>query len=639
MAEFDDRYNQAGILCAEVAVAAAPAGRDTAAALEGMRDTLRRLATVIAAYGGAIRERRDDVIVAEFDWASDAVAAALAFQAADAVHHEHAGGDVVPYLGAGVALGGTSGTGRKASGAALTAARRLARLAVSGEVVVDGAVREAVPARLPFEYRALGGPSPDGLDDPSRAYAVTANPRDVPLPDPRAVEVLAAGARRRTVLRIAAALIAAALIVAGGNLAWRHQPSGPVEPAFLASIRDDMADRTSVAVLPFENRTGDRDLEYVGDALTEILIDSLASIDGLLVIARDSTYTYKARTVAPRKVAADLGVRYVMEGSVQRAGRTLRISASLVDALDGRRLWSQDYDGPVEKLFDVQDGIVDKFLLTARAGPRDGDLSRGHYGDTQNIEALRQLTGLPRQALLTTWEGTVEARVAAEKAIELDPAYAAAWELLGETYLVEARRSRDAGKRSAALARAEGAARQALAANDRDPAAHTLEATVHWMRSEFDGALEEGRRAVDLGPSGAAEHAALTLFTFSAGDWAQTIEHARTAIRLHPHHPPWYLLRLSYALTLDGRFDAAIEVADAGLQRAESGRPREAFLVGLALAQAGRGDADEARLQMGKALELRPTLRAADFAASQAFADPAITERFRAALVEAGMPG
>ena len=320
-----------------------------------IQDAFRRFSSTIDAYNGATHELRGDALVAEFARASDAVAAGLAFQIENTESNARLEDDLQPRLRIGISLGEVVIADSTVTGAGVVLAQRVEQLAEPGGVCITGAIHEAVPQYLPLDYSDLGKREAKGFDEPVYVYSASVKAgKQVPSPEP-AVSV---GAQSRKPKRPWTAGAIALLVLVVGGLAW-WQPWVPrEEPASIERMAFSLPDKPSIAVLPFTNMSGDAEQEYFVDGMTEDLITDLSKLSGLFVIARNSTFTYKGKSVKVRQVAEELGVRYVLEGSVRRAGDRVRINAQLIDATSGGHLWAERYDGSPSDVFALQDQVT-----------------------------------------------------------------------------------------------------------------------------------------------------------------------------------------------------------------------------------------------------------------------------------------
>jgi TolB-like protein len=398
----------------------------------------------------------------------------------------------------------------------------------------------------------------------------------------------------------------------------RHHPESPREPLPLPG-------KPSLAVLPFINISTDPDQEPFADGLTEDLITDLSRNAGLFVIARNSTFAYKGKSTDARRIASDLGVRYLLEGSIRRAAGRVRINAQLIDATTGGHLWAERFDRTSEDIFAVQDEVIAK-IVEALVGQLAAPPARRRPA---NLEAY-DLCVRARVLYLQSARETREARLLLERAIKLDPQYAEAhrwlafnlwlsWCFWGEPRDPTQRRAVELAERAAAL--------DPYDAGNRWVLGFVLAHDHRWAESEAEFAA-----ALELDPNHADAWAMLTDLSVMANRPADAIEQSRKALRLNPHPPGWYYWMLGEALYAARDYEQAIET----LKREETYRTESRRLLAASLAQAGR--IDEARHEAELFLLSNPNFKIRKWAASQPFRDESMRQHFVEGLRKAGLP-
>jgi TolB-like protein/DNA-binding winged helix-turn-helix (wHTH) protein/Flp pilus assembly protein TadD len=318
-----------------------------------------------------------------------------------------------------------------------------------------------------------------------------------------------------------------------------------------------LPDKPSIIVLPLVNLSGDPEQEYFSDGLTEVLTRDLSRLSSLFVISRNSAFTYKGKAVKVQDVSKEMGVRYVLEGSVQKADQQVRINVQLIDATTGYHVWSEQYDRPLTDIFALQDEIVRKIVTTLRLQltlQEQGLIVRKH---TDNVEAYDAfLRGLEYFWRISK-EGNAQARQMFEKAIALDPQYAEAYAQLGFTYFMEASLSWSTDPQT--LERALALEQQALALNDSLPLAHALLGLVYVRLQQYEQAIAEGERAIALAPNDAGAYVAQADALSIAGRPEDALRALAHVMRLTPHAPPpSYAYELGWAYRAAGRYTEAI---------------------------------------------------------------------------------
>src|SRR5713226_8509641 len=314
-------------------------------------------------------------------------------------------------------------------------------------------------------------------------------------------------------------------------------------------------DKPSIAVLPFTNMSSDSDQEYFSDGITDDLITALSRLPGVFVVARSSTFTYKGKAAKVQDIGRELGVAYVLEGSVRKSENELRITAQLVDTTGGSHLWADRFDRPLKDIFALQDEIVQKIVTTLKLQltlEQQGWISRKH---TDNLEAYDYyLRGLV--AFNFTKEGTAQARQLWEKAVALDPEYAEAYAQLGRTYYWEWAYHWSTDPQTPK--RAFDLERKALALDDTLPMAHSRLSQLYSLERQYDQAIAEGERAIALDPNNADSHMIQAQVLNNAGRPEEALAPLAQAMRLNPHYPPMYSVELGRAYCSIGRYAEAI---------------------------------------------------------------------------------
>ncbi len=326
-------------------------------------------------------------------------------------------------------------------------------------------------------------------------------------------------------------------------------------------------DKPSIAVLPFTNMSDDRDQEYFSDGITDDLITALSRLSGVFVIARSSTFTYKGKAAKVQDIGRDLGVAFLLEGSVRKSDNKLRITAQLVDTTSGNHLWAERYDRPLEDIFALQDEIVLKIVTTLKLQltlEQQGLVSRKH---TNNLEAYDYyLRGLIASDF--TKEGNAQARQLWEKAVTLDPEYAEAYAQLGRTYYLEWAYHWSTDPQTPK--RAFELVRKALALDDNLPTAHSRLSQLYSLQQQYDQAIAEGERAIALDPNDADSHYIQAVVLNYAGRPEEALGPLAQAMRLNPHYPPLYLHELGKNYCYIGRYAEAIATLKEAAKRIPS---------------------------------------------------------------------
>ncbi len=393
-----------------------------------------------------------------------------------------------------------------------------------------------------------------------------------------------------------------------------------------------LPDKPSLVVLPFTNMSADAKQEYFSDGLSEILTSELSKLPGLFVISRNSAFTYKGKAVKVQEVGRELGVQYVLEGSVLRAGDQLRITAQLIDAAQDHHLWAERYDRPLKDIFALQDEIVQKIGTTLKLQLTLWEEGLPVRKRTDNLAAYDYFLRGTEYCCRFTKEDNALARQMYEKALALDPQYAEAYAWLGVTYLQEWLFQWSPDPQN--LERAFALAQKALALDDSLPAAHQLLSQIYLVKKQYDPARAEVERALALDPNFADAYMVMGNILNCVGRPQETLRVMEKALRLNPHYPAWYSLPLGFAYWLTGRPQEAIAEAKRAIARVPNLRPAHGI---LAISYSELGREAEARAEGAEMLRISPNLSLEFLRQNSPYTDPAVTERWLAALRKAGL--
>jgi adenylate cyclase len=399
-----------------------------------------------------------------------------------------------------------------------------------------------------------------------------------------------------------------------------------------ASEKVILPDKPSIAVLPFVNMSGDPEQEYFSDGITEDLITDLSKASGLFVIARNSAFTYKGKAVKVQEVSRELGVRFILEGSVRKAGNRVRISAQLVDAITGGHLWAERYDRELTDIFDLQDEVTQEIVSALAINLTKLEEDRLARRGTDNLKAYDYALRGQESYYRFTKEANVEAQEMFEKSVELDSRYASAYSWLG---LVLLHRWTHGWSQDPQLPdRAFESAQRAVGLEESLPEAHRILGDVYLYRKQHEKAMAELERAIAINPNYADAFAGLAEVLNWTGKPEKAIELVKKGMRLNPHHHAWYFYVLGTSYILTDLHEEAIEV----LKR---GTIRNAEFLGshLALAPlyAEMGRIEEAQQEVKEILRVSPHFSIEMLRGMIPSKDTAIIERVIEAFHKAGL--
>jgi adenylate cyclase len=326
-----------------------------------------------------------------------------------------------------------------------------------------------------------------------------------------------------------------------------------------------LPDKPSIIVLPFVNLSNDPEQEYFSDGVTEDITNFLSRLSGLFVISRTSAFTYKGKPTKVQDISREMGVRYVLEGSVRKTNHHIRVTAQLIDALTDHHLWAERYERPLIDIFTVQDEIVQKIVTTLKLQLTLREQGYRVHKHTDNVDAYDTFLRSVEYFWGLTKETIAKARELLEKALSLDPQYAQAYAQLGWTYYFEWVWHWSTDPQT--LERALVLAQQALALDDSLPAVHSLLSVVHAQKQQYDQAITEDDRAIALNPNNADSYVVRAEALSCVGRPEEALFAAEQAIRLNPRCPPPYLFELGCAYRLTGRYADAVAVLKEAIRR------------------------------------------------------------------------
>ena len=611
----------------------------TVTALDAARNVFR---AAIEANQGHVINTAGDSVLALFDTAAGAVTAALEVQRELDANSSGVAPDRQLRFRIGVHLGDVMETvDGDVYGDGVNIAARLQALATPGGIVVSEAVRVSVKKRVAAAFDDLGMQAVKNIDEPVRAFSMRAFGSPVP-----AAPKGARWATRR--LGWLAAIAALAVIAIGA--AWWLRPSNPPRDTSAATSSAPgaavSAGKPSIAVLPFDNMSGETDKAYFADGITEDLITDLSKVAGLVVIARNSTFQYKGKAHDVRDIGKALNVRYVLEGSVRRSGESVRVNAQLIDAATGAHVWADRYDGEMKDIFGVQDTVTRNVVKALSVELTKDDSDRVAQRGTQNVQAYDIFLKGWERYLKQTPEDFRAAIVEFKKAVELDPNYGRAYAALAAVYWESFTRfwgdAVGLGPRNEeALYQAEQYLARAMRAPT--PLAHQVSSAMLVQSQQNEEAIAEAKRAIASDANDANGYIALAGALSFGGRPAEALEAVDRAMRLNPRYPSSYLYQRGLAQFGANRLDEAAT----SLERAVAMNPEDYWSQRLLLATYGSLGRRE------DATKLSATLRKKDQRGQNAYRDPLTiralaywypfsnaddAKRFAEGLAKAGVP-
>jgi adenylate cyclase len=414
---------------------------------------------------------------------------------------------------------------------------------------------------------------------------------------------------------------------------WRAYLQPPDKVAPVKKMTYPLPNKPSIAVLPFSNMTGDPTQDYFCDGLSEEIITALSKTPKLFVIARNSTFTYKVKSVKVQQVAEDLGVQYVLEGSLRKAGDQIRITSQLTDALSGHHLWAERYDRTVKDMFTIQDEITKNIITALQVKLTEGEQARVYAKGTENLGAYLKIMEANWLLQQSTKEQVIKARQLAEEAISLDSNYALAYSVLGHYHIMDMWLGLSKSPKESIMRAIELYQKAITLDSSLAHARIRLGYIYAAMVRQHDKGIAEGEKALALAPNSADFVNMYAIILTYAGRWHGAIPLFREALRLNPKPPNNYYRHFAVVLRETGQYDEAVSL----LKKAIRQEPDDIFshLV-LTSVYSYAGRQEEARAAAAEVLRIKPTFRIEQLPQGT-HKDLAIVEHENEALRNAGL--
>ncbi len=580
----------------------------------------------IAEYHGRIVKSTGDGLLAEFSSIVDAVRCAVTIQMAMSAREADMPEDKRIAYRVGINLGDIVIDGDDIYGDGVNIAARLEALAEPGGICVSQTALSHVKGKVNSDFEDLGAQKLKNMVEPVQVYRVLMQP------EAAATDSAEPVAKPKLWRWAAIAAAVGVVVVAAGVLFWlprvvEEEPAS-VEPTLLTHPA-----KASIAVLPLDNLSDDPSQEYFAAGLTEDLTTALSRVPELFVIARNSTETYKGKSVDVRQVAKDLGVRHVLKGSVQKSGDRLRVTAQLIDGTSGAHLWSERYDREIKDLFVLQDEIVKQVLVALQVKLTEGDAARIGSRGTKNLEAWILSVQASTEGFKFTPEGNNNARQLYQAAHEADPNWANPLAGLAWTYREALRRGWSTSKEDDRRRGIE-LAKEAISMDPDDPFGYMQLGNLYIERGDVNEGIVLREKAVEIAPNDFYALVGLAWQLSLIGQEKRALELYQRCKRVSPLFPYWLLAAEGFALHLDGQHERAIEVFKQSLARSARGDVHGR----LAVVYADLGRMDEAREQIKIVLEKNPNAKVRDFLRILNFQDPKRTEWYASLLKASGLP-
>jgi TolB-like protein/class 3 adenylate cyclase len=561
------------------------------------------MSTLIQQFRGRVVDTPGDNLLAEFASVVDAVQCAVEIQHVLSVKNAELAENRPMEFRIGVNLGDVIEEGDRIYGDGVNIAARLEGLAETGGICISGTAHEHIENKLPLRYDYLGEHTVKNILKPIRVYRAQT----------QFEAVLAVSERKKLRLKrwYGAAMIIAAIMVVGAAAItlytnfWRST-APPAEVSSDKQLPFPLPIEPSIAVMPFENLIGDANQDFIADGLSENVIASLSKIPEMIVSSRNNTFAYKSKHIKAQQVAEEPGVRHVLEGSIQKSGNRLRITAQLIDAVTGNHLWTEQYEREKTDLFDLVDEVTHEITIELLVKLMYGEQVRAWANGTKNREAWDHVSKTLNLPL--TKEDNARALKLLKKAVTLDSDYSEAWALLSLTIIIDASMQWSESF-DESYKKSIQALQKALALDDSNPLAHAILSFFHGIRNQNEKVIAESEKAIALGAKHGLVHALYANALEQAGRPEEVIKLIKTAMALEPYYSGFYLDVLADAFYRIERYKEAFVTWKQLLKRSQPGGIEQInSLEGLTLASIELGRGEEARNYAEQLFDIVPNI-------------------------------
>jgi adenylate cyclase len=625
MTEERARRKLSGILSADAVGYSRLMQEDEESTIRTLADSKELMAGLIQQYRGRVVDAPGDNLLAEFGSVVDATECAVKIQQELKTKNADKPANRKMEFRIGVNLGDVVEEAGRIYGDGVNIAARLEGLAEPGGICISGIAFDQVKNKLKLGYESLGEHSIKNIAEPVRVYKVLMEPEYAgkligeEKPESKKWRLVAFGA------------LVLIILVAGVLIIWNNYFRVPPEPASLDKMAYPLPDKPSIAILAFDNLSGDPEQGYFSDGLTEEIITALSKSSQIFVVARNSSFTYKGKPVKVQQVSEELGVRYVLEGSVRKDSERVRITAQLIDAVKGIHLWAERYDRDLKDIFAIQDDITKQIIGALHVELTIGEDARISARSTNSLDAyLKFLQAREYHMGMTKNDIRISHRLAKE-VISIDPEYGNAYALLGANHMMDVwLQATDSPKQS--IGKAIELERKAISLGVN---AHHVLGFIYSMIGQHDKAIAECRQAVELAPNSTTARMFYGLALNKIGRFEEAVHELEQGVRLDPFASSTILRSLGIAYANVGRFEDAISVSKRAIEKAPDDLLAHIVLI-QAYSLANQEKAAQAEAE--EVLRINPNFSLKLFEKSLGYKNQADTDRMIATLRKAGLP-
>ena len=583
---------------------------------------------IIQQHHGRVIDSPGDNILAEFVSVVDAVNGAIKIQAEITKSNADTPKDRRMEFRIGINLGDVIEEEERIYGDGVNIAARVEELALPGGIAISGTVYEHVKDKLSLGYHYLGEQNVKNIPEPVRVYRLLTESEDA------GKMIVEEKPKSRKSRYIGFGVFGLLVLAVGIFVFWNNHIHVKIEPASVEKMAFPLPEKPSIAVLPFVNMSDDPNQEFFCDGITEEIITGLAKVSELFVIARNSSFTYKGKPVKVQQVAQDLGVRYVLEGSVRKSQENVRVTAQLIDALKGHHLWADRWDRKLKDVFTIQDEITMKITTAMQAKLTSKEQARIVAKGTKNLDAYLKISEAREHLMRFNPESNDRARQLGEEAIDMDPQYGLAYAVLGKTHLLDVWLGASTSPKQS-IVQAIGLIHKAIDLDESLGEAHGMLGFLYTMTGQYEKGIVEAEKAVALEPNSDLAHHYLGLTLRFAGRPNDAIPAIKKAIRFNPFAPGTYMYSLGLAYLFSGQYDQALEECKKATTREPDNLGAQ---LSLTVVYGLSGRDEEARATAQEVLRINPTFSLEQFSRSLVYKSHADKDRFIDALRKAGLP-
>jgi len=616
------------ILSADVKGYSRLMGEDEDATIRTLSTYRELMSTLIQKHRGRVVDSPGDNLLAEFLSVVDAVRCAVEIQEELRVRNDELPENRRMEVRIGINLGDVVEEGERIYGDGVNIAARVEGLAEGGGICISGTVYDSIKNKLSLGYESMGEHTVKNIKEPVRVYRMRIGPE-------AAGKVIGEKEPKQTKWGWKAFAAVAVLVLVAAGLVWNFHWRGPkIAPASQEKMALPLPDKPSIAVLPFVNMSDDPKQEFFSDGLAEEIINGLSRIPDIFVIARNSSFTYKGKAVDVKQVAREMGVQYVLEGSVRKEVDHLRITAQLVDALKGYHVFSERFEGEMKNLFALQDEITIKIVGSIQGEMSRGAGSRLRGRGTTNLNAFLKFMELgPVTARGLNRDTNATMRRVAEEVIALDPAWQAPYSYLAYSYFNDVVFLASSDPR-ASFAKAIQTAQKAISLDDTQPRPYCVLCMVYLFMREYDKSIAAAERAVELGPNFGEAYWSLGTTLYHVSRPEEAIPYFQKAMRISPVPDYICLQGLGGSYRMLRRYDDAEATFKRLLQRFPD---HLVGYTGLVNVYVETGRMEEAKAEAVEVLRINPQFSVDRYSRMLPFKEQSEVDRLVEALHKAGL--